>query len=122
MTNSRLKIIAVFFFFLFFLIIARLFYWQVLAGEKLAGIGADQYFITLDLPSVRGKILSADKTPLVTNEAAYLLYADLRNLKEKKEKIAKNIAPLLISEKDSTASGDANLWKKEIIKDFQNNI
>lgn len=100
MSNLRLKFISVFFFILFLLIIARLFYWQVLAGDKLAEIGENQHFITLDLPSARGKILSSDKTPLVTNENAYLLYADLRNIKKNKDKIVKDLAPFLISEKE----------------------
>lgn len=92
------------------LIIARLFYWQVIRHEELTAEAEKQYWISFEIPAQRGKILSADKFPLVSNEEAYLMYASIPDLKEAPEEIATKIAPLL--DKVNPASAAAILKER----------
>ncbi len=76
--SLRGKILFVVFLGLFILIIARLFSWQVVSGESLKSEAEQQYFQTLTLPAQRGQILTRDNFPLVSNENAYLVFAELK--------------------------------------------
>lgn len=60
----------------FFLIETRLFYWQVVASDRLRSAAAAQHFIQLDLPALRGQILASDGSLLAMNQAAFLVYAN----------------------------------------------
>ncbi len=76
---------------LFTLVAARLFYWQIIAGDQLRIAAAAQYFMEFTLPAVRGQIVSSDGSPLVTNQPAFLLYAqpkDIKNIEEFSRKVA----------------------------------
>lgn len=94
MKNLRFNLVLYFFIFFFLVISIRLFYWQIVKGEELSKDAQNQHFITFEIPSVRGKILTKDETLLVSNETAYLLYGDLRYIKNK-EKTASLLSPLL---------------------------
>ncbi len=59
----------------FFAISVRLFYWQVVAGNRLKTQAFEQHFTKLRLPATRGEILSSDEFPFVINQSAYLVYA-----------------------------------------------
>ena len=85
-----------FFAFLFFtlLVIARLFYWQVMASEKLAILAESQRTFQIELPARRGRIFSADNFPLVDNQEAYLVYADLTKISQEPSEIAAKLAPI----------------------------
>ncbi len=76
------RIWSVFSFFIlcFILIIGRLFYWQIIEGNKLKAEGAAQYTMKLELPAERGSILTADNSPLVMNKSAFLVYAEPKNI------------------------------------------
>ena len=86
-----------FFTFLLFalLVIYRLFWWQVKAGEKLAILAESQRTSQIKLPAQRGRIFSADSFPLVENQEAYLVYADLTKISQGPSEIAVTLAPLL---------------------------
>lgn len=94
-------------FFLFFgcLIITRLYYWQVMTGEKLAAAAEGQYQISFEVPAKRGQILASDGFPLATTEEAYLIFASLPDLKGSPEEIASKLAPILTDEEEATPGG-----------------
>ncbi len=60
----------------FLLIVARLFWWQVIASDELQRQAASQYYLQFTLPASRGEILSSDGKPLVMNQPAYLVFAE----------------------------------------------
>lgn len=72
------RITAIFGFCIFFylLIIARLFYWQILQSSELKTVAAAQHFIRMIIPSERGSIITSDGFPLAVNKTAYLVFAE----------------------------------------------
>ncbi len=82
-------------FILFFLsVILRLFYWQILEGERLRKEATSQYTAEFRLPAARGNILSTDGSPLVMNQVAYLVYAEPRKIQDR-ETFSTSISQLL---------------------------
>lgn len=65
---------------LYVLLVARLFYWQVIRSSSLRLEAASQYYLTFTLPAQRGSILASDGKPLVLNQSAYLAYAEPRKI------------------------------------------
>lgn len=88
------------------LIIARLYYWQVIAGEKLAAAAEGQYQVSFEIPAKRGQILASDGFPLATTEEAYLIFASIPDLRESPEEIASELAPILTDEEEATPGGE----------------
>lgn len=78
----------------FFFVIGKLFYWQVMSYDKLASEADKQHFVSLTLPSLRGDILSSDDSIIVTNQPAYLVYAEPQKIKNK-DKYAETLANLM---------------------------
>lgn len=113
----RVIALLIIFITLFIIIIYRLFYWQVLASERLIKLAKDQYYSQKQILASRGEIFASDGFPLVTNRKAYLLYASLSELKESEDKLASVLAPFLVSKEeiDATNSGK-NKTKEEEIK------
>ncbi|MFH0863634.1 MAG: penicillin-binding protein 2 [Candidatus Gottesmanbacteria bacterium] len=74
----RGRILLVVFLTFFGLIIARLVYWQLISADRLKSEAESQYFETLTLPASRGEIFSQDEFPIVSNDTAYLVYAELK--------------------------------------------
>lgn len=103
MKTHRLTFLLILFFFSFCLVIARLFYWQIVKGDALSQEAENQHFVTFEIPASRGKIYARDKTLFVSNEASYLLYADLHLIKDKKN-VAQFLTPLLIHEEASQSA------------------
>lgn len=93
--------------FVFLALIARLFYWQIVHGQELAGRADSQYFDSLELPADRGNILSSDKTVLAGSVPTFLLYAYKPNLKIGISDLANQLSAVLEKSTDS-------LGKKEI--------
>jgi cell division protein FtsI/penicillin-binding protein 2 len=81
----------------------RLFYWQVVSHNKFKLLADNQHFYQLELPPVRGEILSTDKTPLVANQTAYLVFAEKRKIEDQK-KFVTQIAPILGEEEASVSA------------------
>lgn len=102
-------------------IVLRLLYWQFFAK-----IGQDSYPEENKIPAPRGEIYTSDGFPLVANQEAFLIYGKPNELSEKPEKIAKEIAPYLISEKYATSearlSDDEENQKKEEIKKVEEDL
>ncbi len=69
-------------------ITARLFYWQVIAADKLAGLAQMQRTFSEMVPAKRGKIFSDDGSPLVINQRAYLVYAEPPNVQNLQQAIS----------------------------------
>ncbi len=76
------------------LVIARLFYWQVIAGSDLRAEASSQYYLQLPLPSQRGTIVASDGKPLVMNEPAFLVYAEPQTITDRNAFVAA-VAPLM---------------------------
>jgi len=78
----RLRLISFVFLISALLLIARLFYWQILARDQLTALAQAQQLSTLELPAKRGEIITADGSFLVANQPAYFAYlirdSDLR--------------------------------------------
>ena len=83
-------------------VIGRLFYWQVFVKDSLVVRAEQQHLFTTQVPAWRGEIFSADGAKLVTNRPAFLLYAWLPSLTEKKGETVKALAPLLLASEEAT--------------------
>ncbi len=79
---------------IFFLILGRLFYWQIVQGEKLSAEAAGQYFLEFTIPSIRGSILATDKKPLALSQPAFLVYAEPKRITRISE-FSRSVAPIL---------------------------
>ncbi|MEX2028349.1 MAG: penicillin-binding protein 2 [Candidatus Curtissbacteria bacterium] len=120
--NKRLKIFKFFVFITAIAIIARLFYWQFLSSYG----GRDTYSLENEIPAARGEIYSSDNFPLVTNQEAFLVYAQPKEIEGDPMQIAKKISPYLVSEKYATVSAvlseSEQMQKDEETKSYQENL
>ncbi len=71
----------------FILVIGRLFYWQVVKAQELSALGQLQYGRTVTIFPQRGEIRSSDGFPIVTNKISYLVFANPKEIKDKKTAI-----------------------------------
>lgn len=78
----RAKFLFCLFLLIFSLIVAKLFWWQVISSDKLTALADSQYRQTLVLPAKRGEIFSNDGFPLVTNQQVYLLFAETKKIND----------------------------------------
>jgi len=69
----------------FLIVIARLFYWQVVKASELSLLGASQYGKAIKLQPARGQIYTSDGFPIVANRLSYTVYANPKEIKNKKE-------------------------------------
>lgn len=107
----RFRIVTVLIAGAFTLIWLRLFYWQVLSHESLSELADKQHFYRLEIPPARGEILSSDGTPLVTNQTAYLLFAEKKHVADIEE-YAEKLAPVLGEEEASLSAllNEHDIW------------
>jgi len=82
----------------FALLIARLFYWQIVKGKELSEKARSQYQGGYSIEARRGSILASDGTWLATSGKAYLVYASVPDLNENSKKIAEKLAPLFVDD------------------------
>ncbi|MGA2968022.1 MAG: hypothetical protein ABSD69_02540, partial [Candidatus Levyibacteriota bacterium] len=68
---------------LFLLVVARLFYWQVVKAQELSLLGQQQYGTTTALVPERGKIETSDGFPLAANRISYLVFANPKEITNK---------------------------------------
>src|SRR3972149_5814557 len=98
MKPGRLVILEILLFAFSFVILARLYYWQILKHEDFTVAAKTQIENTVHVGASRGRIFSSDGSVLVSNQKAYLVYAilpEITKLKKKSESIgdfAKRIA------------------------------
>lgn len=104
----RLRLLAIVFSLSVSLVIGKLFYWQILQGDKLSALANSQYFSEEEITAPRGLILTSDNFPLVQNTNAYLAYAFLKNIKNSSLEIANVFEKIL------------NLDKKNIMEKLEN--
>lgn len=78
----------------FFAIISKLFYWQVVKAAELAELGQQQYAKPIEIPAARGDIRTSDNFPLATGKISYLVFANPKEIKDKKETADKLAPPL----------------------------
>lgn len=98
MSLTRAKILLLSFFLLGLIIITRLYYWQILSAEELQAMAREQQVVKLEIPASRGEILSNDHFPLVTNQTAYLIFANLPQLSQSASEISKKLAHIFFEE------------------------
>lgn len=72
----RYLAVFVFFIFAFVCVWAKLFYWQIVKADELSALEQSQSSLNLQIPPIRGDILTSDNFPIVTNKMSYLVYAD----------------------------------------------
>ena len=68
---------------LFLLVVARLFYWQVVMAQDLALLGQEQYGTTITIAPQRGEIRTSDGFPIATNKISYLVFANPKEITNK---------------------------------------
>jgi len=81
------------------LVVFRLFYWQVISGEKLQALAESQHFTSEEIQARRGQILTSDEFPLVTNRKAYLIFAQPAQLDMDKAELALRLTSVLDPQK-----------------------
>lgn len=79
----RLKLFHYLLICLFLLVIARLFYWQVIKGKELALQGLSQYAKINQIEPLRGEIKASDNSILATNIPSFLVYAEPGKIEDK---------------------------------------
>ncbi len=87
----RIRASIVFFLVLAGIIIARLFYWQIISHARLSREATSQHFVRMTLPAKRGSIITSDGYPLVMGKDASLVYAspkEIKNTAEFSQKVA----------------------------------
>lgn len=70
---------------LFSLVIMRLYHWQVIKAEELSLLGTSQYGRFRKIEPVRGEIKTSDGFSIATNKISYRIFANPKNIKNKKE-------------------------------------
>lgn len=97
-TEWRLKILGVMFALGGGVILARLFYWQVMRSGDLAAQARVQHLSRERLWAHRGSILAADGSLMAVTNESWLVYADLTALKDGVRAVANRLAPFLIGD------------------------
>lgn len=92
--TGRLRITLCLLLFSFGIIIVRLFYWQVVKADELALLGKSQYGSLITTAPRRGDIKTSDGYPIATNTVSYLVFANPKEVKDKK-KTAEELAAIL---------------------------
>lgn len=101
----RYRSLLLFFTFLFFVILARLFYWQVVRAQELAELGQSQYGQYITQVPKRGEIKTSDGFPIASNKLTYLVFANPKESEDSdKTKIAKLLFPILSVDEASISS------------------
>jgi cell division protein FtsI/penicillin-binding protein 2 len=67
----RLLSLNIFFLLLAVILVSRLFYWQVIAADKLVTLARSQQQTTVSVSAKRGEIFLSDGSYLVANQPAY---------------------------------------------------
>lgn len=106
----RFSTVLFFFLFLYFLVIAKLFYWQVVRASDLRKIGEAQSTESLLIKAARGEILTSDNFPLATNKITYLIYANPKLIKDKDYYSNKLSETLSLPEASVSAKLSQNLY------------
>jgi len=120
--NWRYRFTLLFFLIFFVLIIARLFYWQVVRAQELSAIGQAQYDEQVVSTAQRGEIETSDGFTIAANKLAYLVYANPKVVKNKKEE--SDVLGKLLDIKSATVSAilSENRFWVPIKSDVDNSV
>ncbi|MBP7768541.1 penicillin-binding protein 2 [Candidatus Woesebacteria bacterium] len=110
------------------IILARLFYWQIIEGSRLTAQANNQYERKFTSTGVRGSIYTADGQLLVGNKKVYRLFAQPQVITQPPEQLAALIAPLAItdvleyqtSSPSATRAEDTALLQETVRKKLEN--
>ncbi|MFH1833058.1 MAG: penicillin-binding protein 2 [Candidatus Levyibacteriota bacterium] len=125
--TARLRFTFIFIILFFILVIARLFYWQVVKAEELSLLGNSQYGALVQVQPQRGEIKTSDNFPIATNKLSYLVYASPYEIKDK-IKTARLLSSFLEMDNASisaTLSIKERVWvpiKSKVENDVKNTI
>lgn len=109
--NNRIKTISIFISIFFLILLSRLFYWQIIKGQEIKEKSTKQnYKLTKTIPQ-RGKILTSDNFPIVSNQINYQLSIYKPNLKEDLNQIFTKIGQI---------NPEFILTNQKLIDDFKN--
>ena len=95
---KRIYILNIGVFLVFLAIVLRLFYWQVIKGKSLSIQARNQHELGKDIQAPRGNILANDGSWLAARSDAYVLYAEIPNLKDSPKNIANKLALLFVED------------------------
>lgn len=109
----RLNLVMAAFFAAAFLLLAKLFYWQVLADDQLASIAEAQQLSTIELSARRGQILASDQSFLVANQPAYFAYLVRKQPDQLNSDLAEKLAPYIFASVVSSATPSALLTDQD---------
>lgn len=93
----------------FLLVVARLFYWQVVKASELSALGQLQYGTAIKIVPKRGEIKTSDNFPIATNKISYQVFANPKEVKNK-ENTARSLSSLLKVD-DASVSAQLSLDK-----------
>jgi len=85
------------------IIVSRLFYWQIVKGDKLSALALSQYSEEVKLLPKRGEIKTSDGFPVASNKVSYLAFANPKEIKDKK-KVAGSLSLHLNIDKASVSA------------------
>jgi cell division protein FtsI/penicillin-binding protein 2 len=78
----RYRVLLLCFVLLFSVVLARLFYWQVVRAEELTALGESQYGRRIKTTPLRGEIKTTDGYAIAANKVAYLVYANPKQVRD----------------------------------------
>lgn len=117
MAITRIQIVEYGFIGLLAIVAARLFYWQIFAGNTLQAIAQTQHQSVVEIPASRGKILASDGYPLVNNQPAYITFAYTPDLTDPSTIIANNLGPLLAPKAEDVGSTPSAALNELLVSD-----
>lgn len=89
---------------LFGLLIARLFYWQVIKGAELSDQANKQYNSSEVVSAPRGNILASDNSYLALRTDAWLVFASPQKITISPKLLANKLAPFFVEDKEDKQS------------------
>lgn len=126
--NQRVLWVRGVYYLLLFLVLSRLFYWQILQGDRLQAAARNQYESVFTLSSSRGKIFSSDGFPLAANRNVYTLFVEPQKFAADPATVSAVLAPLFLKADDdpALASESARLaaleqWQNTLKARLKNN-
>lgn len=106
--HSRKNIFFVLIYLALFIILAKLFYWQIIRGETLKEEGESQTLRKLENKGLRGQIFTSDNYLLVGNQLVYDLKLDKKNFQGDSKYLAYKLSEIAIQ----------NNWQSQHLADL----
>ncbi len=119
--RSRIQILFLVFLCGLALVILRLSYWQIIKNDELASQAKDQYASKDVVDGSRGSIITADKFPLVVNQAVYTLGAYMPAVVDTPGSIVDRIMPNLELSIDDPAIATDEAKLKVALEELKTN-